>query len=245
MNNNPIGIFDSGVGGLSVAHSIRQLLPSEHLLYYGDSQHAPYGEKSQAFILERSRYITEFLLARGAKAIVVACNTATVSTIDTLRKEFAVPIVGVEPGVKPATKLTKTRRVAVLATQYTANSDYLKQLVKRHANGCDFVLQGCPGFVEKIEGNLINTAETEALVRQYIEPLIEEGVDTFVMGCTHYAFLVPIIRKVVGTSVAIVETQDAVAEQLASRLKNNDLLTIVEGGGSLDIVNKTLAARGF
>lgn len=234
MNNNPIGIFDSGVGGLSVAYSIRRLLPSEKLLYYADSKHAPYGEKTQAFILERSRYITEFLLARGAKAIVVACNTATVSTIQQLRDEFDVPIIGVEPGVKPATLLTKTGKVAVLATQYTADSDYLKELVARHANGCEFFLQGCPGFVEQIENELIETPETESLVRKYVEPLLAQGVDTFVMGCTHYAFLVPIIRRVAGEAVQIVETQDAVAEQVGHRLGESGLLSC-NGDGSLEL----------
>ncbi|PWQ95362.1 glutamate racemase [Leucothrix arctica] len=230
MNNSPIGIFDSGVGGLSVARSIRKLLPCESLLYYADSKHAPYGEKSQAFILARSRYITALLLARGAKAIVVACNTATVSTIETLRKEFAVPIIGVEPGVKPAIQLTKTGRIAVLATQYTADSDYLKQLVARHANGCEFVLQGCPGFVEQIENELINTPETEVLVRKYVEPLLVQGVDTFVMGCTHYTFLVPIIFRIAGESIQIIETQDAVAEQVGKRLMEGGLLGAGKGG---------------
>ena len=232
MNNNPIGIFDSGVGGLSVARSIRKLLPSEHLLYYADSKHAPYGEKTQAFILERSRHITEFLLARDAQAIVVACNTATVSTIQQLRDEFGVPIIGVEPGVKPATQMTKSGKVAVLATQYTADSDYLKQLTARHANGCEFFLQGCPGFVEQVENELIDTPETEALVRKYVEPLLEQGVDTFVMGCTHYPFLVPVIRRVVGDDVEVVETQVAVAEQVHTRLGKLGLLSDENSKGS-------------
>lgn len=242
MNKKPIGIFDSGVGGLSVARSIRKLLPSEDLLYYADSKHAPYGERTQAFILERSRYITEFLLARGAKAIVVACNTATVSTIDMLREEFAVPIIGVEPGVKPATQLTKTGKVAVLATQYTADSDYLKGLVARHENGCEFFLQGCPGFVEQIEAELIETAETEELVRKYVEPLLEQGVDTFVMGCTHYAFLVPLVKRVAGADVEIVETQDAVAEQVGKRLREINVLCILERKGKFEsLTNEALS----
>ncbi|RVU82730.1 glutamate racemase [Leucothrix sargassi] len=239
MNNNPIGIFDSGMGGLTVADSIRRLLPNEKLLYFADTEYAPYGEKSQAFILERSRYITELLVERGAKAIVVACNTATVSTIQQLRDEFAVPIIGVEPGVKPATKITKTGKVAILATQYTADSEYLKQLVARHKAGYEVFLQGCPGFVEQIENQQIETAETEALVRKYVEPLLAKGVDTFVMGCTHYAYLVPMIRRVVDEGVMIVETQDAVAEQVGKRLADMGLLNevVLENSALVEITH--------
>lgn len=231
MSNKAIGIFDSGVGGISVAKSIRQRLPTENLLYYADTYHSPYGEKHQALLLERGRYICDFFIEQNAKLIVVACNTATVSILPQLRNEFNIPFVGVEPGIKPASQLTKTGRIAVLATEYTVKSQQLEWLVKRYAGTCQVELQACPGFVEKIENQQVYTRATEALVRKYLEPLLKCGIDTFVLGCTHYVFLLPIIRRVTGESVNIVQTQDAVADQVVNRLGGGGVLKRYEKGG--------------
>lgn len=219
MRDQPIGVFDSGLGGLSVARSIRQRLPYENLLYYADTQHAPYGAKSTAFLLSRGRFICDFFMRQQAKMIVVACNTATVSVLSQLRDEYNAPFVGVEPGVKPASQVTQTGRIAVLATEYTAKSQQLQELVMRHAGQHTVYLQGCPGFVEQVETLSSDSPEAEALVRRYVLPLLAKQVDTLVLGCTHYPFLLPVIRRVAGKSVRIIQTQDAVAEQVARCLQ--------------------------
>ncbi|HYE35718.1 glutamate racemase [Methylocaldum sp.] len=222
---NPVGVFDSGVGGLSVLREIRRELPKEDLLYVADSGYAPYGDRTEQFIEARSVAIIEFLVSQGAKAIVVACNTATGAAIATLRSRFQVPIVAMEPAVKPAAEQTQSGVVGVLATRRTLLSGNFAKLVARFGADVNILAQPCPGLVEQVEtGDLFGDA-TRSLVEQYVVPLLEQGADTLVLGCTHYPFLAPLIQTVAGPSVAIIDPAVAVARQLRRRLESRDLLS--------------------
>lgn len=218
VTNSPIGVFDSGLGGLSVLRAIRTLLPDEDLIYVADSGNAPYGDRESAFIEERSVAITEFLVQSGVKAVVVACNTATVVAVHQLRERFALPIVALEPAIKPAVALTRSGVVGVLATPRTLASPSVARLCDRHGQGARIILQPCPGLVEQVECGDIDSAQTDALLRCFIDPLLAAGADTLVLGCTHYPFLQPAIRRIVGPGVAILESSDAVARELHRRL---------------------------
>ena len=187
--DDPIGVFDSGVGGLSVLHDVRRELPHEHLLYVADSVHAPYGDRTQAFVEARSIAIVRFLVTQGAKAIVVACNTATSMAVDALRSEFSLPCVAMEPAVKPAVSITKSGVIGVLATTATLSSPRFARLVSHFGSDVDVVLQACPGLVEHVEKGELAHDATRALVEQYVRPLVARGADTLVLGCTHYPFL--------------------------------------------------------
>jgi len=231
-NINPIGIFDSGVGGLSVARRIRKELPGEDLLYVADSFHAPYGSKQQEFIERRSIKLVEFLLEKKAKAIVVACNTATVSAIQQLRSIYSVPIIGIEPGVKPATLTSKTKVVGVLATTQTVNSKAFNYLTKRFTSEIKIEVQACPGLVEQVEICNLHGDETKALIRQYVHPLLQKGADTIVLGCTHYAFLIPAIKEIVGDEINVINTATAVAKEVERRLSTEGLLSLCDDLGS-------------
>lgn len=211
----PIGVFDSGVGGISVLREIRARLPAESLLYVADSGHVPYGEKSPEFIRERSRRITEFLLDRGAKALVLACNTATVAAVADLRERYPeLPIVGMEPAVKPAARATRSGVVGVLATSGTLKSAKFAALLDRFATDVRVVTQPCPGLVELIEAGELQGEATRALLSRYVEPLLAEGCDTLILGCTHYPFLRPLLAQLLPSSVALVDTGEAVARRL-------------------------------
>ncbi len=224
-NTQPIGIFDSGIGGLSIAQCIQDFLPYENLIYVADSHYAPYGEKPSDFIEDRAFTLANFLLKKKSKALVVACNTATVSTIKKLRSKFSIPIIGVEPGVKPATQVTKSGVIGVLATRQTILSPSFHELVSRFSNGIQVEIQPCPGFVEQVEKIDLTGAFTIKLAEQYVLPLIAKGVDTIVLGCTHYSFLEPVIRKVAGEDMTIINTSTAVAKQTVRRLTEEDLLS--------------------
>lgn len=227
----PIGIFDSGIGGLSVLRHIHQNLPSEDLLYFADSAYAPYGDKSEAAISARTLAVTEFLLQAGAKALVVACNTATTAAIKAVRAAYpALPVIGIEPGLKPAAAQTRSKIVGVLATKATLISTRLLGLQEEisAATGVRFELQPCVGLVDQIEKGELRSPQTALLVRRYIAPLLEKGVDTLVLGCTHYPFVRPLIEDIVrelsSTTIAIIDTGDAVSRQLAKVLREKDLL---------------------
>ncbi|MFI8744846.1 glutamate racemase [Pseudomonas sp. NPDC077186] len=221
----PIGVFDSGVGGLSVLREIRQLLPHESLLYVADSGHVPYGEKSPEFIRERSRAIAEFLLAQGAKALVLACNTATVAAVAELRERYpALPIVGMEPAVKPAAAATRSGVVGVLATTGTLKSAKFAALLDRFASDVRVITQPCPGLVECIEAGALQAPATRELLQGYVAPLLAEGCDTLILGCTHYPFLKPLLRSLVPDSVSLIDTGAAVARQLQRLLEQGQLL---------------------
>ena len=219
----PIGVFDSGIGGLSVLKEIHQLLPDENLIYVGDSAHAPYGDRSKKHVRDRSQFIADFLLDQGVKAIVVACNTATAEAADQLRETLDVPVIGLEPAVKPAAKLSKSGVIGVLATQRTINSERLLGLTERYAKDKKVLAQACPGLVEQVEACDLHSDETKALLQQYIDPLLQQGADALILGCTHYPFLLPAIRDITGNKIEILETGRPVAEQLKRVLKQNDL----------------------
>jgi glutamate racemase len=221
----PIGVFDSGIGGLSVLKHIRASLPNEDLLYFADSGNAPYGGRPEAEIVARSQAIAEFLMQYNAKALVVACNTATAAAIQALRARYpTLPLVGVEPGLKPASALTGTGTVGVLATKRTLSSEKFKLLHQQisAATNVRFLVQPCIGLADQVEKGELHSAETAALVRAYIEPLIEQGADTLVLGCTHYPFVRPLIEEIVGriTSrpIMIVDTGEPIARQLVRLL---------------------------
>lgn len=220
MNANAhaaIGVFDSGLGGLSVLRAIREVLPAEDLLYLADSGYAPYGDRDEAFIVARSMAMCDFLVRQGAKAIVVACNTATVVAARQLRAQFGVPIVAMEPAIKPAVELTRSKVVGVLATSRTVASPAVAMLVERHGQGVDIRLQPCPGLVTQVEKGDLDGPHTRELLAQYLAPLLAAGADTLVLGCTHYPFLLPLIQEMVGPSVTIVESAAAVAREVVRR----------------------------
>ncbi|WP_435628549.1 glutamate racemase [Candidatus Ferrigenium straubiae] len=222
---DPIGVFDSGVGGLSVLREIRCELPHEDLLYVADSGHAPYGDKPAPLIEARSIAIVEFLVSRRAKAIVVACNTATGAAVAALRARFSLPIVAMEPAVKPAAASTRSGVIGVLATGRTLASENFERLHARFGADVDILVQACPGLVEQVEAGDFSGARTRALLEQYVLPLLERQADTLVLGCTHYPFLAPLIRKIAGPSVAIVDPSAAIARELRRRLTDAGLLS--------------------
>lgn len=230
--NHPVGVFDSGVGGLTVLREIRSALPAENLLYVADSQHAPYGERSQEFIGARSIAICEFLLSRQAKAIVVACNTATAAAIVALRARFSIPIIAIEPAVKPAAKHTKSGVVGVLATSGTLASDNFMKLLVRFGADVNILVQPCPGLVEQVEAGDLTSNQTRALLEKYLLPMLAQGADTVVLGCTHYPFLVPLIQNIAGERVSIIDPAAAIASELRRRLESVALLSAKGEGGS-------------
>jgi glutamate racemase len=217
----PIGIFDSGLGGLSVLRAIRAQLPHESLLYVADSLHAPYGLRDNEFISERTLAIGEWLVSQGAKALVVACNTATAESIALARGRLAIPIIGVEPGIKPAANQSKSRVAGVLATQVTLRSERFRSLIERYAADCRFLCQPGHGLVEAVERCEIDTAEVRALLASYLEPMLAAGADTLVLGCTHYPFLDAAIRDIAAGRLTLIDTSVAIARQLERVLDAN------------------------
>jgi len=222
--HQPIGVFDSGVGGLSVLWEIRQELPHEDLLYVADSGHAPYGDKPMEVIEERSVAITEFLLEQGAKAVVVACNTATGAAARLLRARYPVPIVAMEPAIKPAVARTRSGVIGVLATRRTLESHNFSVLLERVGAGAEVLLQPCPGLVERVEAGDLDGDHTRTLLSDYVQPLLERGADTLVLGCTHYPHLIPLIGLLAGPEVAVMDSGAAVARQVRRRLESIDRL---------------------
>lgn len=225
MREAPVGVFDSGVGGLSVLAEISRLLPNESLLYVADCGHIPYGEKSPEFIRQRCRQVAEFFHQQGAKAMVLACNTATVAAVADLREHYPHwPLVGMEPAVKPAAAATRSGVVGVLATTGTLQSAKFAALLDRFANDVRVVTQPCPGLVELIETGELDSPALRQLLRGYVEPLLAAGCDTLILGCTHYPFLKPLLAEMVPATVAIIDTGAAVARQLQRLLHERGLL---------------------
>jgi glutamate racemase len=221
----PIGVFDSGVGGLSVLRQIRTQLPHENLIYLADQAHVPYGPRAKTEIRQFSEAITRFFLAQDAKLIVVACNTASAAALSTLRRTFpAVPFVGMEPAVKPAATRTQTGKVGVLATQGTFSSERYADLMARFAQDVEVYEDPCFGLVDLIESGQMASVETERVLRQVIVPMLAAGVDTIVLGCTHYPFVVPVLEKVAGTAVSIIDPAPAVVRQVERVLQRANLL---------------------
>ncbi|MFZ6863225.1 glutamate racemase [Undibacterium sp. Ji67W] len=232
----PVGVFDSGIGGLSVLQHIRHILPHESLIYFADSAFAPYGEKSEADITERCIAVTEFLLQQHIKALVVACNTATAAAINALRERYPdLIIIGIEPGLKPAAALSQNKIVGVLATQFTLQSEKFYNL-RTHISAetaVKFEEQACVGLVNQIEKGELRSVATLKLVRNYVTPLLQAGVDTIVLGCTHYPFVSNLIEQVIRefksenqthtTNIQLVDTGLAVAAQLQRLLEQAGL----------------------
>ncbi len=219
----PIGVFDSGVGGLSVLQEITRQLPHEDILYFADSAHCPYGLRPMAEVRALATAVTAFLVEQGAKLVVVACNTASAAALHHLRANFDVPIVGMEPAVKPAAEHTRTHKIGVFATQVTFQGELFARLVERFAVGVDVHTQVCPGLVERIEAGQLDDPQTEALIRRCLTSILDAGVDTLVLGCTHYPFVRDSIKRVVGPGVEVIDPAPAVARQTARVLAREGL----------------------
>lgn len=238
-----IGVFDSGVGGLSVLRHIREVLPDERLIYVADSGHVPYGDKSREYIEERSASITRFLQQQGADAIVIACNTASAAAAATLRSQFNMPIIAMEPAVKPAVAASRNGIVGVLATVGTLASARFAALLERYSGEGEIITQGCPGLVEQVEKGELDNLLTRELIARYTAPLLARGADTLILGCTHYPFLAPLITEVVGAHVALVDTGAAVARQLQRRIKT-ELPSRLAGSSAAEFFTSGEAASG-
>ncbi len=240
-----IGIFDSGVGGLSVFREIVRILPEEKYIYWSDNAHCPYGEKSRDYIIDRTRAVTSFLIEQGADIIVVACNTATAAAINTLREEFPVPFIGMEPAVKPAAQATRSGVVGVLATAGTLKATKYMDTRAKWARDVKIVEHIGQGFVELVENGAITGPEAESIVEKSVRPLIEAGADTIVLGCTHYPFLTDIIKKVAGTPVNLIDPAPAVAKHLMEVMQENSLIRkdgysmSLHSSGEIETLEKT------
>jgi len=202
-----------------VLKAIRHLLPAENLVYVADSAYAPYGDQTQEYITQRTLTIGNWLKHSGVKAITLACNTATVVAVKLLREQMQIPVVAIEPAIKPAVSLTRSGVVAVLATKQTVQSDSVIRLCQAHGADTKIMLQACPGLVELVEQGELNSPKIQALLLEFIEPLIKQGVDTLVMGCTHYSFLLETIASLFGTELSLIDPAPAVARELLRRLK--------------------------
>ncbi len=210
-----IGIFDSGLGGLTVLSAALRQTPHHDYIYLADSANAPYGEKSPEWLESRSHLLCTWLAEQGCDAIVVACNTATTGAIASIRKAFPdIPVIGVEPGIKPAAMTTQTKVVGVLATQNTLASDKFKALLGTLPADCQFIQQAGLGLVPLIEDGALSSPEIKKLLKEYITPMLESGADTLVLGCTHYPFLIPCISELFGNQLKIVDTSDAIVRQI-------------------------------
>lgn len=222
--NQPIGIFDSGIGGLSLLPAIKQLLPQENICYIADESFSPYGEKDLDALIQRSRKITQSLIDLDCKLIFLACNTATTQVINTLRKEYELPFVGIEPGIKPAAMATKTGVVGVLATQGTLKSELFNTSIAQYATSIKLIKQIGHGLVACIEERKVNTLETRLLLKQFIDPMLAQGMDVLLLGCTHYPFLIPQLNELLPDEVQILDNSHAIAQQINRLLKKHNLL---------------------
>lgn len=211
-NNNPIGLFDSGVGGTSIWREIHQLLPNEDTIYLADSKNAPYGIKSKDEIIALCKKNTDLLLSMGCKLIVVACNTATTNAIKELRAQYDVPFIGIEPAIKPAALKSKSGKIGILATKGTLNSELFNKAVETFQD-IEIVEQVGTGLVELIEGGEKDSPEMEALLKKYLSPMVDAGIDYLVLGCSHYPYLIPNIRKIIPQDIRIIDSGEAVARQ--------------------------------
>ncbi|MBO5697852.1 MAG: glutamate racemase [Alistipes sp.] len=245
MNNSPIGVYDSGFGGLSVWREIHRRLPEESLLYLGDGKNCPYGGRSREEITAFAREAVERLVSEGVKMVVVGCNTATTAAVDALRAEWPdIPIVGLEPAVKPACLSSKTRRIAVLATAHSLQSDMFLNTARRYAADVEVLKVEGRGFVELVEASEEDSPKAEKLVKEVIEPLLDKGIDRIVLGCTHYPFLVPQIERVIaGRDIEIVDSGEAVARRVEWLLERYELFA--ERGHKPDFRFITFASEEY
>tara|TARA_R110002049_G_scaffold293731_2_gene478963 strand:+ start:9461 stop:10240 length:780 start_codon:yes stop_codon:yes gene_type:complete len=229
MNASPIGIFDSGVGGTSIWKEIHALMPNENTIYLADSTNAPYGHKNKETIIQLSIKNTQYLLGKGCKIIVVACNTATTNAITELRAKFDVPFIGIEPAIKPAALNSKTKAIGILATQGTLSSELFHNTSNLYAQGHYVIEQIGKGLVELIEAGKIQAIETKTLLKSYLEPMLAANIDYLVLGCTHYPYLVPLLLELLPNHVKIIDSGLAVAKQTKAVLEKHDLLNSQNG----------------
>lgn len=226
-STNPIGIFDSGIGGTSIWKEIHQLLPNENTIYLADSKNAPYGQKTKEEIIQLSCKNTELLLEQGCKIIVVACNTATTNAIKELRAKYNVPFIGIEPAIKPAANQTETETIGILATKGTLNSELFNKAVETYSN-VKIIEQIGFGLVQLIEEGKMESEEMTALLNDYLKPMVEANIDYLVLGCTHYPYLIPQIKKIIPGHIKIIDSGAAVAKQTKKVLEKNNLLNLSE-----------------
>ncbi len=226
MSIDAIGVFDSGVGGISIWKEIVTLLPNENTIYLADSKNAPYGQKSKQEIIDLCIKNTEYLLNKGCKIIVVACNTATTNAINYLRDNYDVPFIGIEPAIKPAALQTRTKYIGILATKGTLNSALFATTTSKISDKVKIIEQIGEGLVPLIELGKIDTKEMDVLLNKYIQNLLNKNIDYLVLGCSHYPFLIPKIKKIVGDKVKIIDSGEAVAKQTKSVLLKNELLKL-------------------
>ncbi|MDG1040435.1 MAG: glutamate racemase [Polaribacter sp.] len=229
---SPIGIFDSGIGGTSIWKEIAQLLPNEDTIYLADSKNAPYGDKSEEAIIELSIKNTEFLLANNCKLIVVACNTATTNSIKYLREHYSVPFIGIEPAIKPASLKTKTKKIGILATKGTLNSRLFAKTSNNINEDIIIIEQVGEGLVTLIENGALNSPEMTELLSHHLKKLTQHHIDYLVLGCTHYPYLIPQIKEIIGSRITIIDSGLAVAKQTQKILEHNHLLTTKTSKGN-------------
>ncbi|GGD22150.1 glutamate racemase [Hyunsoonleella pacifica] len=252
MSNNPIGIFDSGVGGTSIWKEIHHLLPNENTIYLADSANAPYGPKGSEKIKELSIKNTELLLKKGCKIIVVACNTATTNAIDYLRETYNVPFIGIEPAIKPAALQTKTNAVGILATKGTLSSELFSKTSGKFASNIKVIEREGKGIVELIESGKLYSDAMKAILLEYLQPMLKANIDHLVLGCTHYPYLIPILLELLPNHVTIIDSGAAVARQTKTVLEKNSLLNLSAEtinlkfytNGSIDVMY-SLLGKGF
>jgi len=223
VNRAPVGIFDSGVGGLSVLREIHAALPAESMYYVADSAHAPWGDKPPGYVRERGMKIGHFLVGQGVKAIVIGSNTGTAGSAEALRGALSVPVVGIEPGIKPAVAATRSRVIGAIVPAAVGESDRLRSLLERFGGDVKVIIQPVPGVVEHIEAADLDGPELRSMVEAYVRPMLDAGADTIVLGSTHYVFLKPLLLELAGRDVTLIETGAAVARQLAHVLDERDL----------------------
>ena len=231
MNPAPVGIFDSGVGGLSVMREIHAMLPAESIYYVADSANAPWGDKPPGFVRQRGLEIGRFLVGRGVKAIVIGSNTGTAGSAEALRASLSIPVVGIEPGIKPAVSATKSGVVGAIVPAAVSESDRLASLLDRFGADVKVIIQPVPGLVEHIEQADLDGPELRRMVEGYVRPMLDAGADAIVLGSTHYVFLKPLLGEIAGPHVTLVETGAAVARQLARVLEERGLRASGANGG--------------
>jgi len=228
----PIGVFDSGAGGLTILSALRQELPHENYIYCGDTAHCPYGMRSDAAITELTGRACQFLFEQGAKLIVIACNTASQAALNSLRAGFSLPFIGVVPAVKPAARATKKGRVGVAATNQAAKAIYLRQLIDEFAGGIEVYAVGCPELVTLVERGELDGPPVEEAVRLALQPLLKEGVDVIVLGCTHFPALRPVIERVARNAVQVIDSGMAIARRTHAVLDAEALIRHVQAGNT-------------
>tara|TARA_R110001583_G_scaffold53483_2_gene164953 strand:+ start:5926 stop:6714 length:789 start_codon:yes stop_codon:yes gene_type:complete len=225
VNNQPIGIFDSGIGGTSIWKEVVKLLPNENTIYLADSKNAPYGEKTADEIIELCIKNTELLILKGCKLIIVACNTATTNAIDYLRKTYSIPFIGIEPAIKPAALYSKTGAIGILATKGTLSSKLFEKTTREYAKNITTIEQNGEGLVPLIEAGKLNSEELNLLLSTYLKPMLKFNIDHLVLGCTHYPYLIPQITEILGPTVNIIDSGQAVAKQTKAILEINNILS--------------------